>query len=231
METKNLTIAEVETLSFNELRKVAVELGMGKTKNPKKAELIEYIKSALTPKKQTVEEVVDDIRVRVRDLALGSYFSYKQDSKIYQLLDIVGKKVSLHDTEVGDDFEVEVAGWRVFVRDFSEPKKSVEVKAEKPKQKSFPVIKFSSEREAESFAHNALGKMIKWDKKDLQMLHPELSENLPTEGEVTDLFGTPTVEYSLTVRVGKGWDAKVFDIDIKNVNGVWQSDLSFEILK
>ena len=73
--------------------------------------------------------------------------------------------------------------------------------------------------------------LIKWDKKDLQMLHPELSEDLPAEGEVTDLFGTPTVEYSLTVRVGKGWDAEVFDIDIKNVNGVWQSDFSFEILK
>ena len=123
MKTENLTIAEVETLGFNELRKVAVELGMGKTKNPKKAELIEYIKSALTPKKQTVGEVVEDIRVRVRDLAVGSYFSYKQNSKIYQLLDIIGKKVSLHDTEVGDDFEVEVAGWRVFVRDFSEPEK------------------------------------------------------------------------------------------------------------
>ena len=231
MSTKNLTIAEVETLSFNELRKVAVELGMGKTKNPKKAELIEYIKSALTPKKQTVEEVVDDIRVRVRDLALGSYFSYKQDSKIYQLLDIVGKKVSLHDTEVGDDFEVEVAGWRVFVRDFTEPEKSVAVKAAKPQQKSFPVIKFASESEASSFAHDALGKMIKWDKKELQRLHPELSENLPAEGEITDLFGTPTVEYSLTVRVGKGLDAEVFDIDIKNVNGVWQSDFSFEILK
>lgn len=120
METKNLTIAEVETLSFNELRKVAVELGMGKSKNPKKAELIEYIKSALTPK---VEEVIEDLRVRVRELALGSYFSYKQGGKIYQLLDIIGKKVSLHDTEVGDDFEAEVAGWRVFVRDFSEAEK------------------------------------------------------------------------------------------------------------
>ena len=231
METKNLTIAEVETLSFNELRKVAVELGMGKTKNPKKAELIEYIKSALTPKKQTVEEVINDIRVRVRDLALGSYFSYRENGNICKLVSIEGTEALIHDCVTNKDVLTATLARKVFVRDFSEPEKSVAVKAEKPQKKSFPIIKFASESEAESFAHDALGKMIKWDKKELQRLHPELSENLPTEGEVTDLFGTPTVEYSLTVRVGKGWDAKVFDIDIKNVNGVWQSDFSFEIIK
>lgn len=231
MSTKNLTIAEVETLGFNELRKLAVELGMGKTKNPKKAELIEYIKSALTPKKQTVEEVVDDIRVRVRDLALGSYFSYRENGNVCKLVSIEGTEALIHDCVTNKDVLTATLARRVFVRDFSELEKSVEVKAEKPQQKPFPVIKFASESEASNFAHDALGKTIKWDKKELQRLHPELSENLPTEGEITDLFGTPTVEYSLTVRVGKGLDAEVFDIEIKNVNGVWQSDFSFEILK